>query len=116
MGYYLLKIAVSSVLIVLISEISKRSTLFGGVLASLPIVSLLALIWIYIDTNDSIRIHQLSTSIFWLVIPSLALFMLLPFFLKQGIGFWISLLLSIFGTCIFYSIMIILLKRYSLNI
>ncbi|MHB1400260.1 MAG: DUF3147 family protein [Trichloromonadaceae bacterium] len=116
MGYYLLKIAVSSILIILISEIAKRSSLLGGVLASMPIVSVLALVWLYVDTKDLLKIQQLSNSIFWLVIPSLALFLLLPLLLKQGIGFWISLLLSVAGTGILYFTMIYLLKRYSLNV
>ena len=102
MAYYLIKIGVSALLVVLISELAKRNTMLGALLASLPIVSLLAFIWIYQETGDVIRIASLSTSIFWLVIPSLALFLLLPALLKQGLGFWPSMALSATATVLCY--------------
>lgn len=78
MIYYLLKVLLSSVTIVAISEISKRSTTVGSILASVPLVSLLAFVWMYIDTKDTTKIAELSQGIFWLVIPSL---LFLSFFL-----------------------------------
>lgn len=83
MMYYFLKVLVSSVIIVLISEISKRSSMAGSILASIPLLSLMAFIWIYIETKDIQKISALSTGIFWLVIPSLLLFIILPFLLKN---------------------------------
>jgi hypothetical protein len=77
MGLYAVKILVSAVLIVLISEIAKRSTLFGALIASIPITSLLAFIWLYLETGDSARIAALSTGVFWLVLPS-RIFVVLP--------------------------------------
>ena len=87
MGYYAVKILVSAVLIVLISEIAKRNTLFGALVASLPVTSLLAFIWLYLDTGDSARIAALSTGVFWLVLPSLAFFVVLPLALRAGWAF-----------------------------
>ena len=85
MLYYIIKIIVSSFLIVLISEISKRNSFIGGLLASMPLISILAFIWLYIDTQDSEKVIALAYSIFWLVLPSLTLFIMLPFLLKFGI-------------------------------
>lgn len=116
MGYYFLKVIISSILIVSIAEISKRNTLFGGVLASLPIVSIMAIIWLYVDTQDLAKIQDLSTSIFWLVLPSLALFLFLPLFLVKGFGFWLSLLFSTAGTVCCYFVMIVLIKKQFLNL
>lgn len=72
--YYLIKVLISAILIVLISEISKRNSLISSILASIPLVSVMAFIWIYIDTKNLETISKLSISIFWLVIPSLILF------------------------------------------
>lgn len=116
MGYYILKVFVSSVLIVAIAEISKRSTVLGGLLASLPIVSIMAMIWLYVDTQDLAKIQTLSSTIFWLALPSLALFLLLPLFIVKGFGFWMSLLFSIAGTGCCYLTLIVLIKRQLLNI
>ena len=74
MGYYIFKIAITTALIVLISEVAKRSSFIGAILASIPLVSVFAIIWLDIDTKDITKISSLSLSVFWLVIPSLALF------------------------------------------
>jgi len=91
MGYYLVKIAVTTILIVAISEIAKRSSFIAALLASIPLVSVLAMVWLYIDTGDTGKVSELATSVFWLVIPSLALFITLPIFIKYGFNFLLSL-------------------------
>jgi hypothetical protein len=91
-GYTLVKLAVSAALIVLISEIARRSTLLGAVVASLPVVSLLAMIWLYVDTGDVARVAAFSREVLVLVIPSLLLFATLPTMLERGVPFVISLL------------------------
>jgi hypothetical protein len=98
MLYYALKVVISALLIVAISEIAKRSTGFAALVASLPITSLLAFIWLHMEKSSSGQIAALSSQIFWLVIPSLLLFLLLPFLLKYGLSFWISLGLSMAAT------------------
>ncbi len=91
MSFYLIKIIVTTGLIVIISEIAKRSSLMGAILASIPLVSVLAMLWLYIDTKDVAKISSLSINIFWLVLPSLTLFISLPVLLKQGLNFYLSL-------------------------
>jgi len=83
MAYAVLKLFISAGLIVAVSEVSKRYTLLGGLLASLPLVSYLGMIWLYIDTRDARKVADLSSSIFWLVLPSLSLFLVLPWLLKK---------------------------------
>ena len=78
MTQYLIKIAVSVGLVVAVSEVSKRSTMFGALLASIPVVSVLAMAWMHVETGDDGKVADLSLDIFWLVIPSLALFLVLP--------------------------------------
>jgi len=104
--YYLIKILVTTLLIVAISEVSKRSTLVGAILASVPLVSVLAMLWLYIDTKDIEKVSALSSSVFWLVLPSLVLFLVLPVLLKMGWGFYPGLCASIAATIMSYFAMI----------
>jgi hypothetical protein len=116
MAYYITKIIVTALLVVLIAEISKRSSLIGAILASIPLVSVLAMIWLYIDTKDAGKISTLSTSIFWLVIPSLALFVTLPVLLKKEINFYISISTAIAVTVVCYYLMIIILGKFGIKL
>jgi hypothetical protein len=111
MWYYVLKVAISAILIVAISEVSKRYSLLGGILASLPVISILAMIWLYIDTGSVERISRLSTSIFWMVLPSLSLFILLPVLLKNKVPFFPSLITSCLVMSLLYYVMIVILKK-----
>lgn len=112
--YYLIKIVSSAVLILVISEIAKRSSFWGAILASLPFISIIAFIFLYEETKDLTKVSELSISIFWLVIPSLALFLLLSFCIKKGMSFYPSLGISIAITVVLYFIMSFILKKLSL--
>ncbi|HZR03148.1 MAG TPA: DUF3147 family protein [Burkholderiales bacterium] len=109
---YAVKVLVSAIVLVAVAELAKRSTVLGGLLASLPITSLLALTWLYLDTGDTARVGGLATSIFWLVLPSLVLFVALPQLLRSGVGFWPSLLLSSAMTLLAYGAMLALMQRF----
>ncbi len=115
MIYYVVKIVITTFLIVLISEISKRSTLIGAILASVPLVSVLAMLWLYIDTKDIAKVSALSSSIVWLVLPSLVLFLTLPLLLKQGISFYLSMSISVVITVICYFLMISALNYFGIK-
>lgn len=99
---YFIKVVVTALLVVAISEVSKRSSFFGALLASVPIVSVLAMIWLYNDTRDAAQVAALAKSVFWLVLPSLALFLLLPMLLAKGYHFYLSLAASIGATALIY--------------
>lgn len=116
MPYYIVKIFITTLLIVAISEIAKRSSMLGAVLASIPLVSVLAMTWLYIDTKDLERVSQLSTSVFWLVIPSLALFVSLPVFLRLGFSFYLGLTLSCALTVCCYFLMIVILSHFGVKL
>ena len=111
MLYYVLKFTISALLIVFISEISKRYSLTAGILASLPLVSVLAMIWLYIDTSSIEKVSQLSTSIFWMVLPSLSLFIVLPLLLKSKVPFYPALTVSALVMILLYYLMIVILKK-----
>jgi len=116
LSYYFAKIAITSILIVLISEIAKRSSLVGAILASVPLVSVLAMIWLYIETKDTHKVSALATSVFWLVLPSLALFISLPPLLKQGVSFYLSMGLSTAITIVCYFLMVATLEHVGVKL
>ena len=98
----LIKVLVSAVLVAAVSEVARRSSLLGAVLASLPVTSLLAFIWLYRETGDAQKVAALSADILWLVLPSLLLFALLPLLIRQGWNFWLSLATSCAATATAY--------------
>jgi len=112
MFYFILKIFISAVLIALISEVAKRHSLIGAALASLPLTSLLAMLWLYWETGNSHVVAKLSQDIFWLVIPSLALFIAFPFFIKRGMNFYLSLSSSVIITTGCYFLLIGMMKIF----
>ena len=114
--YYLTKLTITAVLIVAISEIAKRSTHIGALLASIPLVSVLAMIWLYMETKDTHKISALATGVFWLVLPSLILFIALPLLLKHGVNFYVSLLLSVLLTAGGYWLMTAALSYYGIRL
>jgi len=116
MGQYALKIGLSALILVAIAEVAKRSTFWAAALASLPLTSLLAFVWLYLDTGDVQKVAALSSGIFWLVLPSLLLFVLLPILLRGGVGFWLSLAVSSAATALAYLGMIKLLAMFGIRL
>jgi hypothetical protein len=114
--YTALKVLLTAVLVVAISEAAKRSTLLGGILASLPLTSLLAFIWLYVETGDTAKIADLSVSIFWYVLPSLVLFIVLPLLLARGVDFWLSLIVASALTFAAYVLMTTVLARLGISL
>ena len=113
---YLLKVVVSVIVIVAVSELSKRETWWAALIASLPVVSVLSLIWLYADTGDTAKVSALAWSIFWLVLPSLALFIILPLLLQAGWGFWPSLFAACVATAALYGVEIWLLPQLGVQL
>lgn len=116
MAYAAIKVLLTAVLVVAISEVAKRSTLLGGILASLPLTSLLAFIWLYGETGDAEKVASLSYSIFWYVLPSLVLFIALPLLLGRGFDFWLSLAIACALTFAAYALMASILVRFGVTL
>jgi hypothetical protein len=116
MLYATLKVLLTSVLVVAVSEAAKRSALFGAVIASIPLTSVLAMIWLYVDTGDTEKVARLATGIFWLVLPSLVLFVSLPILLRGGVDFYVSLAASVALTIAAYFAMLYALRLTGIEI
>ena len=117
MTLYFLKVVISAFTIVAVTELSKRGGSFwGGVIASLPLTSLLAFVWLYGETRDTLKIAALSWNIFWLVLPSLTLFVVLPLLLKRGVSFVAALPISLVVMIAAYLATAAVLKRFGVVI
>lgn len=91
MLYLVTKALLSGVIIAVVSEVAKRFPGWGALIVSLPLISILAMIWLWRDTGDSIRIANHAEATFWLVLPTLPMFLLLPWLLRQDMSFWSAL-------------------------
>ncbi|MCE7886589.1 MAG: DUF3147 family protein [Alphaproteobacteria bacterium PRO2] len=114
MFYFLIKTVLSAVIIAAISEIAKRSPGFAALVASLPLVSILGILWLWRDTGDTERISAHSEATFWFVIPSLPMFLLLPFLLRHGVSFYVAMTGCIVFTVCLYFTMTFVLKRFGI--
>ena len=111
----IVKVAITSVMVVAVAEVAKRSSIFAALIASLPLTSVLAMVWLYLDTGDADRIAELARGIFWLVLPSLVLFVALPVLIKYGVAFWPAFLVSIGLTILSYFLMLKMLGHFGIS-
>lgn len=103
MIYLIAKAALSGVLIAIISEVSRRYPGFGGLIASLPLISVLAIVWLWRDTvGDVGQIAAHSRATLWYVVPSLPFFLVFPWLLEKSVNFWAALFLSLLMTIALY--------------
>jgi hypothetical protein len=103
MLYFIIKTALSGLIVAAVSEIARRSPGWGGLLASLPLTSLLAMVWLWRDSHDGERVAELAGSAFWFILPSLPMFIVLPWLLRSGLGFWVGMAIAVAGTLALYA-------------
>lgn len=106
MSYLILKAAISGVLIALISEVSRKSPGFGALIASLPLVSILAAIWLWRDRPDPQNMAHHLEATFWYVLPSMPMFLFIPMLLRNNWSFWPALFAGCILTIALYSAMV----------
>ena len=111
MWYLLIKAAVSGAIVAAVSEVAKRYPGFGGLIASLPLVSILGMIWLWRDRPDMANMAAHSRGTFWFVLPSLPMFLLLPTLLERGWSFGLSLAAGCVVTMLLYGLMVLLAPR-----
>ena len=113
---FFVKVIVTALVVTGISEIAKRSSLLGALLASLPLTSLLAFIWLYLDKHENEPVAKLSMDIFWMVIPSLAFFPIFSYLLRQDVSFYLSMGIAAILTAGIYYLFFLLLKSTGISI
>ena len=116
MLYLAIKAALSGILIAVISEVAKRNPGAGALIASLPLVSVLGMIWLWRDRPDAENMAAHAGATFWYVLPSLPMFLLIPALLRSGVNFWVALALGCALTMVLYLGMVWLAPRFGLRL
>ena len=116
MLYLFIKAALSGLIIAAVSEIAKRWPGFGALVASLPLVSILGMLWLWKDKPDTANMAAHVEATFWYVLPSLPMFLLIPLLLKKGLGFYPSLFAGCLLTVVLYAVMTALAPRFGLKL
>lgn len=113
---FLLRTLITAAIVAGVSLLARRSVALAAVLASLPLTSLLAIIWLYQDTHDTGQVSELSWGIFWAVLPSLLFFVALPLLLRWGVRFGWALAGASVLMVLFYGLYGYVLKRFGVNL
>lgn len=114
MLYAAVKAVISGILVMVVSETAKRSPALGALVASLPLVSILAIVWLWRDTGDTARIADHAEATFWYVLPSLPMFLIFPALLRNGTGFWPALAIGCAVTVLLYFLTVWLAARFGI--
>ncbi len=113
--WLIIKYLITAALVVVISEVAKRSDKLGGLVASLPLVTFLALIWLYVEKQPDEKIANHAWYTFWYVVPTLPMFLTFPFLL-QRFGFWPTLGLSVLITLVCFALFALLLRPFGIDL
>ncbi|RYG11320.1 MAG: DUF3147 family protein [Chitinophagaceae bacterium] len=115
MSWIITKYLITAALVVFISEIAKRSDKLGGLIAALPLVTVLALIWLYVEKQSTEKIANHAWYTFWYVVPTLPMFLVFPWLLTR-IGFWPTLALSVLITITCFGLFSLIMKRFGVEL
>ena len=116
MLYLAIKAAISGVIVAIVSETAKRYPGFGALIASLPLVSILGMMWLWRDTHDPSRMEAHVGATFWFVLPSLPMFLLIPAMMKRGVTFWPALAAGCVLTIALYALTTWIGPRFGLKL
>ena len=115
MIWIITKYAVTAAIVVFVTEMAKRSDKLGGLIAALPLVTLLALIWLYVEQQPQEKIANHARYTFWYVVPTLPMFLAFPALLPR-IGFWPTLLACVLLTVLCFGAFAILMRRFGVDL
>ncbi len=115
MGWLITKYLLTAAVVVIVSEVAKRSDKLGGFLAALPLVTFLALIWLYVDKQPQVKIANHAWYTFWYVVPTLPMFLAFPWLLAR-IGFWPTMLASAIITFLCFGLFAAALKPFGIQL
>ena len=115
MAWIITKYLITAGLVVFISEIAKRSDKLGGFIAALPLITLLTLIWLYVEKQSDEKIANHAYYTFWYVIPTLPMFLLFPYLLPK-LGFWVTMGASVVVTIICFGLFALVMKGFGVEL
>ena len=115
MAWLITKYAVTAALVVLVSEIAKRSDRLGGLIAALPLVTVLALVWLHVEQQPEQKLANHAWYTFWYVIPTLPMFLAFPVLLPRW-GFWPALAACALLTSACFALFALLVRRFGIEL
>ena len=115
MAYLAFKYLVSAAMVVLVSELAKRSDKLGALLASLPLVTVLTLIWLHLERQPEAKVANHAWYTFWYVLPTLPMFLAFPW-LQARLGFWLALAASALLTMLLFAAFAWLLRPFGIQL
>ena len=115
MSWIITKFLLTAAVVVLVSEVAKRSDRFGSFLAALPLITLLTLIWMYVERQPSEKIANHAWYTFWYVLPTLPMFLVFPWLLPR-LGFWPTLLACAVLTVTCFGLLTLLVRRFGIEL
>lgn len=115
MAWMIFKYLLTSGVVVAVSELAKRSDRLGGLLAALPLVTFLALIWLQVEGQPQDKIANHAWYTFWYVVPTLPMFLAFPWLLPR-IGFWPTLVASAILTVVCFGLFALLVRRFGIEL
>lgn len=115
MSWIIIKYFITAGMVVLISEVAKRSDKFGGFIAALPLMTLLTLIWLYVENQSEEKIANHAYYTFWYVIPTLPMFLLFPYLLPK-LGFWPTMGACVAITAICFGLFTLVMKNFAIDL
>jgi uncharacterized membrane protein (GlpM family) len=115
MGWLITKYAITAAVVVLVSEVAKRSDKLGGFIAALPLVTVLALVWLHVENQPQEKLANHAWYTFWYVLPTLPMFLAFPFLLPR-LGFWPTLLACVVLTVVCFGLFAVVLRRYGIEL
>jgi hypothetical protein len=113
---FLVRAILSGLIVAAVAMIARKSPAAGALVASLPLVSLLGMIWLWHDTRDVERLAVHAEATFWYVLPSLPMFLLVPALLRGGMGFWPALVSGIVLTVLLYGVTVLVAARFGVRL
>lgn len=116
MTAFVVRAILSGLIVALIAMVGRRSPATGALIASLPLLSVLAMIWLWHDTGDRVRLAEQAEATFWYVLPSLPMFLLIPWMLRHGSGFWLALAAGCVLTILLYLLTVIVAARFGVRL
>ncbi|HSP43388.1 MAG TPA: DUF3147 family protein [Luteolibacter sp.] len=112
----LVKLLLSAAIIVIVNKVQLFSDRLSALLIALPLTSLVAMVWMHQGGQSPQRIANHAEGTFWFVIPTLPMFLILPWMLRQGHGFWVSLAANCLLTAGFFWLTVIVLRRCGIDL
>ena len=116
MLFLVIKYAITAAVIVVVSEVAKRSDRLGALIASLPLVTVMVMIWLHVEKAGTAKIANHAYYTFWYVLPTMPMFLLVPWMLQKGVGFWPTLIAGSVLTFVCFALAAVLLKRFGISL